>query len=84
MSNKVLEPIQQVLGNPVNSYNINKTSVEKDDPCSGILRATSFVICLTENGLKYHSPGKLVFGHDMILLINHKMDLELLLHQKQT
>ena len=39
MSNEVLEWIHQVLVNLVQTYNINQTYVEKDDPWSGILAA---------------------------------------------
>ena len=39
MSNAALEMIHQVLGNLVQTFNINQTYVDEDDPRSGILAA---------------------------------------------
>ena len=84
MYNAILEWIHQVLGNLVSTCNITQTYVDKDDPCSFILAASSFAICSTTNRLKGYSPGRLLFGSDMILLINHKVDWGLIRQQKQT
>ena len=37
--NEILEQIHQALGNPVRTFNIKETYVDKDDPQSGILSA---------------------------------------------
>ena len=39
----------------------------------GILPATEFVILSTTNRLKGYTPGKLIFGRDIILLIGYIM-----------
>ena len=70
MSNILLEQIYQVLGNLVQTYNIQKIYVDEDDQRSVIIRASSFAIISRENRLKYYSPFQLRFGHDIILLIN--------------
>ena len=62
------------------NFNITKTYVDKDDPWSGILAAESFSVCSTANSLKGYIPGQLLFGRDMIILIKHKVDWELI-HQ---
>ena len=54
--------------------NITQTYVDEDDPWLGILDAEAFAICATANRLKYYSPEKLVFGHDIILPIKHTVD----------
>ena len=83
-SNMILEFIPAVIGNLARIYNIEYNCIDKDDPWLGILVATSFVILSNENRLKYYSLGKLVFVCDMILLIKHTSDLELIRQQKLT
>ena len=83
MSNAVLEQIQQVLGNPVRTFNIPQTYVDGYDPCTGILASASFGIRSTTNRLKGYGPGKLVFGRDMILSIKHEVHWELIRQRKQ-
>ena len=77
-SNKTLERIHQVLVNLVRDSNISETYVDEDDPWSGILVASEFKILSTTNILKGYIPGQLLFGHDMILPIKHKVDWELI------
>ena len=60
------------------NFNIIQTYVDKDDSRSGILAAAEFVIFLTKNRLKGYSPGQLVFGSYMIILIKHKVGWELI------
>ena len=62
-------------------YNIKYTYIDKDDPWARILEATSFEMRSTENRLKGYSPGQLVFGRDMIILIKNTAEWELI-HQK--
>ena len=65
------------------TFNIKETYVEEDDPWSGILAAAAFTICQTTNMLKGYRPHQLVFGCDMILLIKHEMDWELIRQRNQ-
>ena len=48
------------------------------------MHAAAFTIFSTTNGLKGYIPGQLVFGHDMILPMKHKVDRELILQIKPT
>ena len=82
--NAILEWMHQVLRNLENTCNITQTFGDKDDPWSVILSTSAFEILSTTNGLKGYSPGKLVFGSDIILLIKNKMDWELIRRKKQT
>ena len=78
MYNTILEQIHQILGNLVLTCNITKTFVDDDDLWSGSLSAAAFVILSTTNGLKGYIPGKLVFGHDLILHIKRRVDWKLI------
>ena len=70
----ILEQINQVLVQLVQTYNIKYTYVDEGDPWSGILSASVLTMISTENRLKVYSPGKLVFGRNMIILIKNKAD----------
>ena len=84
MSNTVLESIHQVLGNLVRNFNIStQTYVDENDLWKGILSAAAFGICSTTNRQNYYSPGQLISGRDMILLIKHRVDWELTRQRNQ-
>ena len=84
MSNATLESIHQVIGYLVRTFNIStQTYVEKNYPRKGILAAAAFGICSTTNRKKCYSPGKLIFVHDIILPIKHRVDWELIRQKKQ-
>ena len=78
MSNAILERIQQVLVNQVCTFNVQQTYNDKNDPLTGNLAAAAFTIHLTTSSQKGYSPGQLIFGRDMILLIKHRVDWELI------
>ena len=84
MHNAILELIRQVLGNIVQTFNIQHTYVEKNDLWTGILDATAFAVRSTTNRQKGYIPGQLIFGLDMIIPIKHRVDWELIRQQKQT
>ena len=50
----------------------------------GHLRFSSIFNSFNKNRLKGFSPGQLVIGRDMILLIKHKVDWGLIRQQKQS
>ena len=85
MPNAELERIHQVLRNLVRNFNVSTlTYVDKNDPWIGILAAAEFSICPTTNRLKSQSLVQLILGCDMILLIKHTVDWELIRQQNQT
>ena len=61
------------MGNLVRNFKITQTYVDRDDALSGILAAEAFLIGSTTNRLKLYSPGQLLFVHEMILPIKHKV-----------
>ena len=82
-SNAILEQINHIIGNLVQNFNITETYVYEDDPWSLIMAATSFGILSTINSLNCLSLEKLVFGNNMVLLIKHKVNWELICQQNQ-
>ena len=65
------------------NFNIKETYVHQENSWSGILASAAFTINPTANGLKGYSMGQLVFFCDMILLMKHMVDWELLRQRKQ-
>ena len=70
-TNTTIEIIYQVLGNIVRSYNLQETYVDNYDPCMDILAGEAFAVQSTYLWTKQKSQGQLVFGQDMILIIDH-------------
>ena len=62
-------------------FNIIETYIDEDYPWSSVLAAVSFLILLTTNSLKVYSPVQLVFIHDIILPIKHKLGWGLIRQQ---
>ena len=81
--NAILEWIQPVLGNLVLAYKVQETYVEKYGLWMGILSVSAFTIHYTANILKGYTPVQLIFGRDMILLIKHNSDWEVICHRKR-
>ena len=82
MSNAILEWIHHVLGNLVRTFKIQQPCVEKNDPWTGILDAAAFAILSITNRKNVYSPSQMIFDRDMIILIKHRMDWELIRQQK--
>ena len=68
----------------MDTFKVQQTYIDKNDPWTGILAAAAFAIRLTISSQKGYSPGKLIFGRDMILLIKQRVDWELIRKRKQT
>ena len=49
-----------------------------------ILAATAFAVSSIVHKPKVSTPGQLVFGQDIILLIKHKVNWKLILHRNQS
>ena len=56
----------------------------KNCPWKGILDAAAFAIRSTTNRQKGYSPVQLILGRDIILLIKHRVDLELICQKNKT
>ena len=85
MPNVVLESIHQVLVNLVRTFNISTHNyVDQNYLWTVILAASVFSISSTNNRQKGYSLGQLIFFHNIILLIKHRVNWELIREQKQT
>ena len=73
-SNAILERIHHLIGNLVHPFNITQAYFDRDDPWRDILCAAEFSIHSTKNMLKGYILSQLLFGHTMILSINHEVD----------
>ena len=78
-----MERICQDVVNLLRTFNITQTYVDKYDAWLGILNAAAFVIRSTTNMLKAYSLVQLLFIHDIILPIKHKVGWELLRKKNQ-
>ena len=66
------------------TFNIfTQTYVDEDDPWMGIFYSAAFAIRSTTNGQKGYSPRQLIFGHDIILLIKHRVNWKITRQRKQ-
>ena len=61
-SNVISEIIHSVLGNPVWTYNVQETYVDKDDPWLVILASASLTVHSTLNILKFWTLLQLTFS----------------------
>ena len=59
------------------------SNIVNNDPWSGILAATMFVVSATYHTTLQESPMQLVFGRDAILNIKHVSDCEHIRQHKQ-
>ena len=65
--NSTLERISQINPNLVCTFDLQNNYQDEDDPWSGILSATDFVVQIMYHTTIQSTPGKMVFGRDMIL-----------------
>ena len=63
----ILERIHQVVPNLVLKFNLKNNYLDEDDPWSGILAATSFVVCSTYHTTLQATSGQLLFGHYIVI-----------------
>ena len=65
--NSILERIHQVIANLVRTSDLKNIYLDKDDPWSGILSATTFAVRNTYHTTLQDKTGQLVFGLYIIL-----------------
>ena len=84
-SNAILECIHQVLGDGLQDYNldIKNADPEDDDPFDEYTTTVAYAICCAYQQTHKHSPGQLVYGRDMFLPVDHKIDWEKMIMRKQ-
>ena len=67
----------------IRSMQLNGVQLLPDNPWGGVLSATAFAVRSTVHSTTGATPGRLVFGRDMMLNIKHRANWKLIKYQKQ-
>ena len=75
-----------MLGDGLQAYNLDNKDVnpEDDDPFDEYITAVEYEIHYAYHQTHGHSPGQLVYGPDMFLPVDHKIDWEKMITKKKT
>lgn len=73
------------MGDGLQAYNLDNKDIdlEDDDPFKEYITGVAFVICCAYPQTHEHSPRQIVFGRDMFLPVENKIDWEKIFTQKQ-
>ena len=71
-ANSIIERIHQTIGNMIRSFEVHDTSIDEEDPWTGILSAVRFATRATVHTTMQATPMQLVFGRDAILNVKHE------------
>ena len=82
-ANSIIERVHQTISNIIRTFAIYDTTVDMEDPWSGILSATMFAIRSTVHTTTQHTPMQLVFGRDSFLNISHDANWKFIKERKQ-
>jgi hypothetical protein len=83
-ANSIIERVHQTLGNLIRALEFQDNPyIDKNDPWGGILAATAYALRATIHTTLRATPGQLVFGRDMVLPIQHKVDWTAIKARKQ-
>ena len=84
-SNSILERIHQVLGDCLTTFKLDELDIPEDeeDPFEEYLTMASYAIRCAFHKTHGHSPGQLVFGRDMFMPIEAKIDWNSIRERKQ-
>jgi transposase InsO family protein len=73
-SNGIIECVHQVLGNSLRTFELEEKDLDTNDPSAPFLSAAAWAIRSAVHTTLDATPGKLVFGRDMLLPIQIKTD----------
>jgi transposase InsO family protein len=82
-ANTIVERVHQVIGNIIQTFELESNYLDEDDPWKGILSATAFAVRSTFHTSLQSTPGQLVFGRDMIFNIQHTANWEYIKQRMQ-
>jgi hypothetical protein len=82
-ANAIVERVHQVIGNIIRTFDLESNYLDEDNPWKGILSATAFAVRSTFHTSLQSTPGQLVFGSDMIFIIQHIVNWEFIKKTKQ-
>jgi hypothetical protein len=82
-ANAIVERVHQVIGNIIQTFELENNYLDDNDPWKGILSATAFAVRSTLHTTLQNTPGQLVFGRNMILNVKHEANWEYIRAWKQ-
>jgi len=84
-SNAILERIHQVLAEGLRAFDLDNKEIaeDNDDPFEEYLSAVAYAIRSAYHQTHGHSPAQLVYGRDMFLPVERKIDWEDIRKRKQ-
>ena len=84
-SNAILEQIHQVLGDGLRVFDLDKKHIDEndDDPFDEYIPAVAYTIHCAYHRTHRNSPRQLLYGQDMFLPVDQKIDWEELITRKQ-
>ena len=84
-SNAILERIHQVLADYLCFFNLNERTIndQDQDPFEEYLAAAVYLIRCTYHQTHDHLPAELVFGRDIFMPVDAKIDWEKIRQRKQ-
>jgi hypothetical protein len=82
-SNGIIERVHQVLGNALQTFELENAELDTNDPWGHFLSAAAWAIRSTVHTTLDATPGQLVFGRDMLLPIQIKTDWARIRQRKQ-
>ena len=77
-ANTILEQAHHTIRNIISSLQLDKSRIDMDDPCKGILSAVIFAMQSTIHTMRCATPMQLVFGQDAILNLLHEANWQLI------
>jgi len=82
-ANSIVERVHQTISNILRTFKIHDTTVDDEDPWSGLLAATMFATRSTVHTTTQHTPMQLVFGHDAFLNIAHDANWKYIIKERK-
>ena len=84
-TNAILEQIHQVLGDGLRAFDLDNMDINKDDdPFDKYITAVAYAICSVYHRTHRNPPEQLVYGLDMFLQVDQKIELGGINHKKAT
>ena len=82
----ILERIHQVLGDGLRAFDLDNINInpEDDDPFNKYITGKAYAICCTYHQTHVNSPGQLVYGRDMFLPLESKIDWNTITSRNKT
>jgi hypothetical protein len=75
-ANAIVEQVHQTIGNIIQTLELHDNYLDEDNSWKGILAATAFIICAAYHTTSQKSLGILIFGRDMIFIVQHSVNWE--------